>query len=102
MLEGLGRMAFAFLLSLLVAAAQPAAAVPGQGHIETPDGVRLFYKVVGQGPDTLVVVHGGPGNSLSSVESDYAPLAARRRIIYYDQRGGGRSDLIAEDEKLSL
>jgi proline iminopeptidase len=62
----------------------------------------LFYKVVGQGPDTLVVVHGGPGNSLSSIEPDLAPLAAGRRIIYYDQRGGGRSDLIAEDEKLSL
>jgi proline iminopeptidase len=94
-------MAFAFLLSLLLAAAQPAAA-PSQGHIETPDGVRLFYKVVGEGPDTLVVVHGGPGNSLSSVEPDYAPLAAHRRVIYYDQRGGGRSDLIADDRKLAL
>jgi proline iminopeptidase len=95
-------MALAFLLPLLFAAAQPAAAVPSRGHIETPDGVRLFYKVVGRGPDTLVVVHGGPGNSLSSIEPDLAPLAAGRRIIYYDQRGGGRSDLVAEDEKLAL
>ena len=74
------------LSSLLLAAAEPAAA-PSQGHIETPDGARLFYKVVGEGTDTLVVVHGGPGNSLSSIEPDLAPLAAGRRIIYYDQRG---------------
>src|SRR5688572_5018500 len=91
------RITAALFLSLLLAAAPPS-----EGHLQTPDGVRLFYKVVGEGPDTLVVVHGGPGNSLSSVEPDYAPLAARRRVIYYDQRGGGRSDLIADDNKLSL
>src|SRR5688572_9396179 len=95
-------MALALLLSLLLAAVQLATTAPATGHIVTADGVRLFYKVVGHGPDTLVVVHGGPGNSLTSIEPDFAPLAAGRRIIYYDQRGGGRSDLIAEDEKLSL
>ncbi len=96
------REALVLLLALLIGAAAPSAASPREGYIQTPDGVRLFYKVVGHGPSKLVVVHGGPGNSLSSVFADYAPFEKSHTVIYYDQRGGGRSDLIAEDEKLSI
>ena len=71
-----------------------------EGYILTPDKVRIFYKVVGSGPETLVAVHGGPGNSLESIRADMEPLAKGRRVIYYDQRGNGRSDLIADPEKL--
>jgi proline iminopeptidase len=73
-----------------------------EGFITTSDGVRLFYKIVGSGPETLVAVHGGPGNSLTSIEPDLKPLANNRRIIYYDQRGNGRSDLMTDLEKLSI
>jgi proline iminopeptidase len=94
---------FLFLLLLpIAAAAAPTSPAPRQGYIQTPDGVRLFYKVSGHGPGKLVVVHGGPGNSLSSVLPDYAPFEKNYTIIYYDQRGGGRSDLVADDEKLSI
>ncbi len=75
---------------------------PREDYITTPDGVRLFYKVVGSGAETLVAVHGGPGNSLNSILPDLEPLAMNRRVIYYDQRGGGRSDLIKDREKLSI
>lgn len=75
---------------------------PSEGYISTPDGVRLFYKIVGSGSETLVAVHGGPGNSLTSIEPDLEPLAKNRRVIYYDQRGNGRSDLIKDREKLSI
>ena len=98
------RNALILLLALLLGGAGPPLAdTPRQGYVEhrgrRPD---LFYKVVGNGPATLVVVHGGPGNSLSSVLADYAPLEKNQRIIYYDQRGGGHSDLVADDEKLSI
>jgi proline iminopeptidase len=73
-----------------------------EGFITTPDGVRLFYKVVGSGSDVLVAVHGGPGNSLNSILPDLEPLAKNRRVIYYDQRGNGRSDLIKDRERLSI
>lgn len=79
--------------------AQPS---PDEGFITTSDGVRLFYKTVGSGPETLVAVHGGPGNSLTSILPDLEPLARNRRVIYYDQRGNGRSDLITDGEKLSI
>jgi len=75
---------------------------PDEGFITTSDGVRLFYKIVGSGAETLVAVHGGPAVSLTSILPDLEPLARTRRVIYYDQRGGGRSDLIKDGEKLSI
>ena len=75
---------------------------PREGYIRTSDGVRLFYKIVGSGADTLVAVHGGPGNSLNSILADLEPLAENRTVIYYDQRGNGRSDLIKDRDKLSI
>lgn len=82
-----------------VCSAQEAA---GEGYVRTADGVRLFYKVVGSGKETLVAVHGGPGNSLESIRADLEPLAKNRRVIYYDQRGGGRSDLLRGRDKLAI
>jgi proline iminopeptidase len=75
---------------------------PGEGYILTPDKVRIFYKIVGSGPETLVVVHGGPGNSIESIRVDLEPLAKGRRVIYYDQRGNGRSELIKDGKKLGV
>src|SRR5688572_707845 len=74
--------------------------VPREGYIVTPDKVRIFYKIVGTGIETLVAVHGGPGNSLESIRADLEPLAKGRRVIYYDQRGQGRSELIKDGGKL--
>lgn len=64
---------------------------PGEGYIEVPGG-RVWYRIVGDGPGTpLLVLHGGPG-----VPSYYMkPLAALgndRPVIFYDQLGCGRSD----------
>lgn len=71
-----------------------------EGYIETPDKVRIFYKIVGSGPETLVMVHGGPGGTLESIRADLEPLAKGRRVIYYDQRGAGHSQLIDDGKKL--
>jgi proline iminopeptidase len=87
------------LLCLLLAAPATAAS---QGYVAAGDGVRLFYRIEGRGPQTLVVVHGGPGFSLESVRADFAPLAAHRRVIYYDQRGNGGSSLIGDPAALAL
>jgi len=84
------------ILSLCVIAT----AQSGEGYITTPDNVKIFYKIEGKGTDTLVVVHGGPGNSLESIRADFEPLAKNRRVIYYDQRGQGRSELIKDGKKL--
>ena len=75
------------VLVALCAAAGVRAQEPAEGYISTPDNVRIFYKIVGSGPETLVMAHGGPGNSLESIRADMEPLAKGRRVIYYDQRG---------------
>jgi proline iminopeptidase len=94
-----------FLLSFIFlwqASSECLAQSPREGFILTADGVRLFYKVVGSGAETLVAVHGGPGVSLNSILPDLEPLAKNRTVIYYDQRGNGRSDVIKDREKLSI
>jgi pimeloyl-ACP methyl ester carboxylesterase len=41
---------------------------------------------------TLVAVHGGPGWDHINMKAGLAPLAERVQVLYYDQRGHGRSD----------
>ena len=73
-----------------------------EGYIRTADGVRLFYRIVGSGTETLIAIHGGPGNTMESILPDLEPLAKNRRVIYYDQRGNGRSDLLKDRDKLAV
>jgi proline iminopeptidase len=50
----------------------------------------------GRKQDTIVVLHGGPGFTLSYLADDLAPLATRHTLIFYDQRGAGRSSLVRD------
>jgi len=84
----------------LCAAAAAQTRIPTEGYFTTPDNVKIFYKIEGGGSETVVVVHGGPGNSLESIRADFEPLAKGRRVIYYDQRGQGRSQLLSDGTKL--
>ncbi len=54
------------------------------------NGVRLFTRRVGAGP-AVVVLHGGPGAHHDYLLPQYDLLAGNRTLLYYDQRGGGRS-----------
>lgn len=53
-------------------------------------GVSLFERRIGSGPET-VVLHGGPGAHHDYLLPGFDRLANRRTLVYYDQRGGGRS-----------
>ncbi|PYO59302.1 MAG: hypothetical protein DMD70_13440 [Gemmatimonadetes bacterium] len=55
------------------------------------NGVRLYMRRVGHGPP-VVVLHGGPGAHHDYLLPQYDHLAeGGRTLLYYDQRGGGRS-----------
>ena len=56
-----------------------------EGYVTTDDGLRLFYRRVGEGPLTLVL------NGIFFVD-DFAPLADRRSIVFFDNRTRGRSE----------
>jgi proline iminopeptidase len=52
--------------------------------------VELFVRRIGTGAPT-VVLHGGPGAHHDYLLPGFDALARGRELIYYDQRGGGRS-----------
>jgi proline iminopeptidase len=64
------------------------------GRVEVR-GVSLFERRVGSGPPT-VVLHGGPGAHHDYLLPGFDLLAHGRELIYYDQRGGGRSPVPRE------
>ena len=71
-----------------------------EGYVAAADGVRLFYRKVGNGKNVIVVLHGGPGSNMNAVWLDLEPLAKQRTVLMYDQRGGGRSEIIKDPNKL--
>ena len=79
----------------------PPAAPPREGYVVTADSTRLFYRLEGSGRDTIIAVHGGPGVDLESIAGDFAPLTRAHVVIFYDQRGTGRSTLPADTTRLS-
>jgi proline iminopeptidase len=58
-------------------------------------GVSIFERRIGSGPPT-VVLHGGPGAHHDYLLPGFDALAHGRELIYYDQRGGGRSQVSRE------
>lgn len=52
--------------------------------------MSLFERRISQGPPT-VILHGGPGAHHDYLLPGFDALARGRELIYYDQRGGGRS-----------
>jgi len=68
---------------------------PGEGYVDVPGG-RVWYRIVGSGSRTpLLVLHGGPG-APSYYLKPLAALADERPVIFYDQLGAGRSDQPAD------
>lgn len=53
-------------------------------------GLKLYYEIEGQGPPMLLL-NGGPGLPHEYLQSLKA-LSERVRLVFYDQRGTGRSD----------
>lgn len=73
------------------------AAIPTtEGYVEAGDSVRLFYRTVGAGGDTVVVLHGGPALNMEYFGDDLAPLSDSNTVVFYDQRGVGRSTLVSD------
>lgn len=79
---------------------KPATPDARDGYIEVTGSVRLFYRVSGTGGDTIVVLHGGPGYSMGYLAPDLDPLTKQHVLIFYDQRGTGRSTLVTDSASL--
>ena len=62
---------------------------------------RLFVRVVGNGRPVFVV-HGGPDFSHEYLRPDLDRLADQVRLVYYDQRGRGRSFDVDGSEEVTI
>jgi proline iminopeptidase len=83
--------------------AQPQKSAEGnEGYVKSSDNVQLFYRMAGRGKDTIVMLHGGPGLNMGYFAPDMELLAASFVLIFYDQRGNGRSSIITDSGKLNL
>lgn len=62
-----------------------------EGTIQV-DGGHVWYRCVGEGPGTpVLLLHGGPGSSSIGTDRWLGDLPDQRPVICYDQLGGGRS-----------
>jgi proline iminopeptidase len=83
-----------FVTVLITLSAIPALARDENGTTFEAKSATIYYEVLGSGAGTpLIVVNGGPGfdHTYEHVSSAWDVLAKKRRVIFYDQRGTGRS-----------
>jgi proline iminopeptidase len=71
------------------------------GYATSADGTRLHYRRLGTGTPVAIYLHGGPGATVYNGGCEIAAIARRHPIVLYDQRGGGRSDLVSDPQRLS-
>jgi len=73
----------------------------GEGYIEVSGG-RVWYKIVGEGDKTpLLMLHGGPG-ATSYYLKPLAALSTDRPLIFFDQVGCGRSTLEMDTTQMNI
>jgi proline iminopeptidase len=71
--------------------------------LHVSDNQTIWYTIKGHGnKPPIIVIHGGPGMDSGSLSGDLTPLEKDHRLVYYDQRGGGRSSLPPDTKLLTI
>lgn len=73
---------------------------PSDGHVRT-ERAQLYYRTVGEGWP-IIVLHGGPDFDHHYLLPEMDRLGDSFRLIYYDQRGRGRSTGALETDEVSI
>ncbi|MBK8617997.1 MAG: alpha/beta fold hydrolase [Anaerolineales bacterium] len=68
------------------------------------NGYDLYYRELGtdKGAPPVILVHGGPGHSSLSFKNGFDFLAEQTRVIFYDQRGSGNSQIKPNPEDYTI
>ena len=66
-----------------------------EGHVTTPDGVRLYFQKLGDGPPAVVIP-----NAFHMFDG-FQPLASNRNVIFFDLRNRGLSESVTDPSKLA-
>jgi hypothetical protein len=90
-------LALAAIAALAIPTASRAQLTPdSSGFIQSADGARLYFAVHGSSRDTVIV----PGGVL--LANDLAVLRDNVTLVFYDPRGRGKSEWIADPKRLTM
>ena len=64
-------------------------------------GGKIYCHVIGSG-EPIVIVHGGPGMEHTYFLPQLNSLANKYRLIFYDQRGSGRSPVDVDPSTMTM
>ncbi|WP_205500126.1 alpha/beta fold hydrolase [Rufibacter psychrotolerans] len=110
-MKHVGRLLLILLLFSCGQPPQSSQAPTAKGQLEDGErfysinGVRHWVNIKGSSKQTtpLVVVHGGPGGNNYTFERTVGPLLEKfATVVYYEQRGCGRSDAPQDPEDYLL
>ena len=90
----MSRLFVTVLLLLMAGGVQTAGArqSPAEGKVAR-DGFDLYYTVVGSDGPYAIILSGGPGEEVRSMQAVADELGKRFRCVMLEQRGTGRSRL---------
>jgi proline iminopeptidase len=104
--ENMSQLRSSIVVALLLAfSVAPSLAALENGTLIEAPGAKLYVEVRGSGSGTpLVVVNGGPGfdHDYLHVSDAWDLLAKHRKVVFYDQRGNGRSPALAPGQSCTL
>jgi proline iminopeptidase len=108
-LAGFAAVLAALALGAVADPARARAAPAENGKTFKAPGATLYVEVLGAGGTPLVVVNGGPGfdhtyehAAMPGTTSAWELLARTRRVVFYDQRGNGRSGALRPGQSCTL
>ena len=84
-----------FIISTLFVNGQNSSLQNEEGYVEA-NGVKHYYRTVGQG-EPFILLHGGPGMYHDELYPFFLDFAKNHKVIFYDQRGNGKSRLEVVD-----
>ena len=73
-----------------------------EGSVTLNGGDQLFYRIAGDGTDTVIVVPGGPALGSRYLETALGGLGRSHVLVFYDPRGRGRSSAAQHPDSFSL
>jgi len=94
----------ALLLSFAVSVSSQSTHQENGQTFDGPAG-KIYYEVTGSGSGTpLLIVNGGPGfdHTYLHIATAWDTLGKNRRVIFYDQRGDGRSSPLQKGQSCNL
>lgn len=79
-------------------------AAQGGAFTTARDGVRIWYKLAGRADAPVIAyLHGGPGYNAFTFEKSAGPFLEQHfRVLYFDQRGCGRSTFDGPEERYGM